>query len=289
VSGFFYQSQKGDETGDTNSLADLLSQIDTTNLPDTIKKILAPVDSALMWNKLRYTPGGEELYQGSPSPIMPFLRGLKDWWSDFLTTGKDTLPTELKNPGSSLLGRYSIHIPYVPKEGLQSPQGVQLQHSAPTLDWLQKNITGVAPPPGTTGYQRPLYDRGSLELIAGGQPAPDLESSIRHERTHATINSSMTPLMQERYLPQLEDQFPQGAAWIRGGQAYSGASPRTVGHEMLAYANEQPSDDRSPMAQATLDSPVGRLMYRRFNENLNPRTFRKPGEFTWSDVNPWSD
>jgi len=269
------------------TLSDLLDRFDTTTAPAFAKKLLAPIDSALMWNKLRNTPGGEDLYQMSPSPIMPFLRGLKDWWKDYLTTGKDTLTPELENPGSSLLGRYAIHIPYIPKEGLQSPQGVQLQHSAPTIDWMQKNLFGSVPSPGTTGYQRPLYDRGSLELIASGQP--DLEKAVRHERTHATINSAFTPLMQERYLPQLEKQFPEGANWLRNNPGYSTATPRTIGHEMLSYANEQPSYDRSPLAEETLDSPLGRAISRRFDENLNPRTFRKPGEFTWADVNPWTD
>jgi hypothetical protein len=57
------------------NLAELLPYLDTTDWPDTAKRAVAPIDSYLMWNKLRQTPGGEELYRNTPGPVAPLRRG----------------------------------------------------------------------------------------------------------------------------------------------------------------------------------------------------------------------
>jgi hypothetical protein len=55
------------------TLAELLPSVDTTGWSDTAKRLVAPIDSYLMWSKLRTTPGGEELYRKTPGPVAPLL------------------------------------------------------------------------------------------------------------------------------------------------------------------------------------------------------------------------
>jgi hypothetical protein len=58
--------------------------LDTTSWSDTAKRAVALIDSYLMWNKLRQTPGGEELYRNTPGPVAPLLRGIGKYASGLL-------------------------------------------------------------------------------------------------------------------------------------------------------------------------------------------------------------